>query len=80
MSSKKEILLASIINTVYEILEQYSSDNVDVVRDEETNMLNIIYHSRHNSFPIETNVAKFDDVDIEELEKELDNCNVGHCW
>ena len=33
-------------------LRQYSSDNIDIVFESETNEYLIIYHSRHDSFPI----------------------------
>ena len=79
MSKRKEMALIHVIEAVYRALDKYSSDNVDVIRNEETNMLDVFYHSRHNSFSIESNVASFDDVNIRELKEELDCLDVGYC-
>ena len=41
-----------IFSMVKEELNEYSSDNVDVVRNELTGELDIMYHSSNNSFLI----------------------------
>ena len=74
--NRNEIVIAA----AKDALCQYSAENVDVVRDEETNMLDVIYHSRHNSFAIQSGVACCDEVDFTELENELDDLGVGYCW
>ena len=59
----------------------FSSANVDVMRNEETNALDVIYHSRHNSFSIESNVAYFNDFNnIHELKFALDDLDVRYVW
>lgn len=69
-----------IIDAVDRALVNYSSANVDVIRDEERNTLDVFYHSRHNSFPIETTLVDYDDIDIKALEIELDERGVGYCF
>ena len=77
---REKTSLIRVIEAVHRALEQYNSENVDVVLDEDTGMLDIVYHSRHNSFGIESDVANVDDVDLSELEVELDELNVGYVW
>lgn len=78
---KREKALLHVIEAIERALYIYDYNNVDVVRDDETNMLDVIYHSRHNSFPIEQGIASFDDFDdIIELEFALDNYEVGYVW
>ena len=77
---KNKEILNNVIEAVYRALDKYSASNVDVIRNEETNMLETVYHSRHNSFDIEDNIANYDDVDIEKLEIWLDECGVGYDW
>lgn len=69
-----------IVSAVKDALEKYSADNVDVVRNEETNCLYVTYHSRHNSFSISDDLINADYVDLNDLEKQLDDLNVGHVW
>ena len=40
---EKEIIL---------VLENYNSDDIDIIIDEDNNNISIMYHSRHNSFPV----------------------------
>jgi len=72
----------TILSAVKKALEKYPPDNVDVVLDEETNSLDVVYHSRHNSFPIASNLYDVDENAFtkEELERELDKLNVGYVW
>ena len=69
-----------ISSMVEEELNEYSSDNVDVVRNELTGELDIIYHSDNNSFLIRATHIKADEVDLGILEDDLDEFSVGHCW
>ena len=81
MRSRKEMALIHVIEAVERALCKYSSANVDVMRNEETNALDIVYHSRHNSFSIENNVAYFSDFsNIRTLENALDDLDVGYVW
>ena len=81
MRSRTEMALIHVIEAVERALCKYSSANVDVMRNEETNALDVIYHSRHNSFSIESNVAYFNDFNnIHELEFALDDLDVGYVW
>ena len=75
-----ELALKKVIEAVEIALEKYSSANVDVIRNEENNMLDVVYHSRHNSFCIKPNVAEFDSVQTKELEILLDELGVGYVW
>ena len=76
----KEEALERIVEAVDNALCNYSSANVDVIKDEETNMLDVFYHSRHNSFCIESDVVSFDSVDLSALEIELEERDVGYVW
>lgn len=69
-----------ISSMVEEELNEYSSDNVDVVLNELTGELDITYHSDSNSFLIRATHIKADEVDLDILEGLLDEFNVGHCW
>lgn len=79
---RKEEAMNTILTAVKKALEKYPPDNVDVVLDEETNSLDVVYHSRHNSFPIVSNLYDVDENAFtkEELERELDKLNVGYVW
>lgn len=65
-------------------LRQYSSDNIDIVFESETNEYLIIYHSRHDSFPIFTvkksNLIVSNGVSVWSWMVDLANkYNVGYC-
>lgn len=75
-----ERLSNQIVSMVEEELNEYDPDNVDVVLNEETGELDIIYHSSNNSFLIKATHIKIEDVDLKVLEEGLDEHYVGHCW
>ena len=75
-----ERLANRIVSMVEEELNKYSSDNVDVVLNEETGKLDIMYHSDNNSFLIRATDIDADKVDLEILEEGLDEFSVGHVW
>lgn len=75
-----ERLANRIVSMVEEELNEYSSDNVDVVLNEETGKLDIMYHSDSNSFLIRATDIDADKVDLEILEEGLDEFSVGHVW
>ena len=58
----------------------YASDNIDVVINEVTGMLDVMYCSRNNSFGVVTNVVAADSVDLDAAAAELDKLNVCHVW
>lgn len=74
-----EDLIEIVLDAVDQALGKYSSDNVDVVCNEETEMLDIIYHSKNNSFAIESGIAYIDEIDLDDLESELNKLNVCLC-
>ena len=63
-----------------EVAEMYEEEAIDVVKDDETGMLQIVWHSSNNSFTPHDTGIKADDADLEELEKALDTMGIGHCW
>jgi hypothetical protein len=75
-----ERLANRIVSMVEEELNEYSSDNVDVVLNEETGKLDIMYHSDNNSFLIRATDIDADKVDLKILEEGLDEFSVGHVW
>ena len=77
---RKEMSTIHVIEAVDRALAKYDADNIDVVFNEETERIDIMYCSNNNSFPIEPGVAKRDDVDFKVLEERLDARNVGHVW
>ncbi len=69
-----------VVEAVRRALGKYNPENVDVILNEESNMLDIVYHSRHNSFDIESNVANANDIDLRKLELVLEEYDVGYVW
>lgn len=80
MKKTEGMALNFLIAAVDRALSKYSADNVDVVMNEETGLVDIMYHSRNNSFPFESGIVGMSSIDRDALVKELDNRNVGHCW
>lgn len=64
---------------LYIALLHYREENVDIVRNEETDMLDVIYHSDNNSFPIVSNVCKEEELTTEEIKAIADAYGVGYC-
>lgn len=82
-SRDREMALIWIVEAIDRALEEYDSDNVDVVKNEETSMLDIIYHSDNNSFAIQADVFNYkylNEHDKGMLVRELDKRHVGYCW
>ena len=69
-----------VVEAVRRALDKYDSGNVDVILNEENNMLDIVYHSRNNSFNIESDVANANDIDLRQLELALEEYDVGYVW
>ena len=61
-------------------LNKYSSDYVDVVYNEMSGHLDVMYCSHNNSFPIFENVADVDAVDKHIVAKMCDEYYVGLVW
>lgn len=69
-----------VVEAVKRALNKYNSGNIDVILNEESNMLDIVYHSRHNSFSIESDVVSANDIDLRQLELILEEYDVGYVW
>lgn len=69
-----------VVDKVEEVLKEYDSENIDVVINEETNCLYVMYHSDNNSFPVSEDIVHEDHVLFGGLEEELDELGVGHVW
>jgi len=69
-----------VIEAVKRALNKYDSGNIDVILNDESNMLDIVYHSRHNSFDIESDIANVNDIDLRQLESALEEYDVGYVW
>ena len=76
MSKNKKI--ESIEKSIMIALCKYSEDNVDIMKNEENNMIDIMYHSRHNSFPIISNICSAEDLTEEDIEKLVNSYNIGY--
>lgn len=76
----KKTAFDTLIDKIRGYLYKYDANNVDIILNEETRMLDVIYHSKNNSFPIESGIACYDTVDLKRLEEEIDKLNIGHCW
>lgn len=75
----QEMATIWIIEAVDRALDKYSSENIDVVINEQ-GCLDVLFHSSNNSFVIEANVTEAAFVNKRILNKELDARDVGHCW
>lgn len=89
MQKKKESLakksesgdaLKKVVDAASAALNKYDSDNVDVILDEETGELVVMFHSSKTSHPITNTGVYADDVDLRQLEKELDKLTVGYVF
>lgn len=78
MSKNEKIKM--IKNAVENALLKYDTENVDIVKDEENGVVDIIYHSRHNSFPIISNVCVADGLSETDIDKIADYYDIGYCW
>lgn len=80
MKQTKGMALIWVMEAVDRALRKYSAENVDVMVNEETGRLDVIYHDEGNSFPIEMGVAAMAHVNKKSLVKELNLRKVGYCW
>lgn len=75
--------IEDIMHAVNDAIAQYPADNVDVIKNELTGMMEIMFHSSKNSFLIHGNICRrldLSDKNINSLIEELDKVHVGHCW
>ena len=72
--------LKKVVDAASAALNNYDSDNVDVIEDEETGELVVMFHSSKTSHPITNTGVYADDVDLRKLEKELDKLTVGYMF
>lgn len=75
--------IEAIMSAVSDAIARYPADNVDVVKNELTGMMEVIFHSSKNSFLIHGNICRrldLSDSNMSKLIKELDKVHVGHCW
>ena len=78
-----EKALLGAVGAIDRALGNYDAENVDLVLNEETGWLDVMYHSDRHSFPIQMNVANpdaFTEEDKSTLIAELDKRHVGYCW
>ena len=61
-------------------LMQYDVDNVDIVRNEVSGMVDIMYHSRHNSFAIASDVCESDGLSESDINSVAERYDIGYCW
>ena len=65
--------IKKIKNAVEEALSKYDIENVDIVKNQENGMIDIMYHSRHNSFSIIDDVCEANKLS----ESDIDKVNTG---
>lgn len=59
-------------------LSKYNTSEVDIVKDIE--YIDIMYHSRHNSFPIVSNVCLCGDLTEKDISEIADTYDIGYVW
>ncbi|MBQ3423488.1 MAG: hypothetical protein IJH34_17930, partial [Romboutsia sp.] len=70
-----------ILNSLKEAISRYGTEHVDIIVDynnEDKPMINIMYHSRHNSFGISKSY-NIDDLNLDILEDICDDLDIGFC-
>ena len=75
--------IKDIMDAVNDAITRYPADNVDVVKNELTGMMEVMFHSSKNSFLIHGNICRrldLSDNDMNSLIEELEKVHVGHCW
>lgn len=75
--SKSEKCLRVAINMS---LLHYREENVDVVANEETEQLDVIYHSDNNSFPLVSGVCKVSDIAKDRVKEIACEYGIGYCF
>ena len=65
-------------DAVEKTLEQYDSENIDIVADNENECIDIMYHSDSNSFCVVENVCNTDDYSNNDIEYVANLYGVGY--
>lgn len=78
MSKNEKIQM--IQNAVESALLQYDAENVDIVKDEVNGMVDIVYHSKHNSFAIVSDVCESDGLSVSDIDNVAERYDIGYCW
>lgn len=68
------------ISAVDKALMAYEKEHIDVVLNEETGWLDIIWHDEKNSFLIQPGIAPLEHIDRQFFINALDIMGVGHCF
>lgn len=74
--TKYEDALSRHIETA---LDRYSCDDIDMVRNEITNKLELMYHSDNNSFVVVENICDADDVNVHLIQDVCNKYHIGYC-
>lgn len=61
-------------------LQRYPKENIDIVRNESTDLLDIMYCSHNNSFPIIDGVIWADQNNYKKVVKLCDKYGIGLVW
>lgn len=64
---------------IEDALREYSTDNIDIAKDEMTGNIDIMYHSDNNSFAITPNICKADDIDVDIIKNLSNKYGIGYC-
>lgn len=78
LPKQKVLATQKVLGMVEMELNEYSSDNVDLIENEENGKLDIMYHSDSNSYLIKETGIKTEDLNISDLIKGLNKYHVGH--
>lgn len=80
-SMTKENKIRNIETEIKKALRKYDSGNVDFYRNEENPEIGyLMFHSRHNSFPITDEYFNISELNQEDIKKICDEYNIGYMW
>lgn len=65
-----------ILRVVEDAIEDHGSNHVDVYKNLETDMYDVMICTRHNSFPYMSGMGRVNQTDEDELERELNKLGV----
>ena len=65
-------------NYIEEALNKYSADKIDIIKEEESGYINIMYHSSNNSFAVFADICKADDIDMSVIEHLSNKYGIGY--
>lgn len=63
-----------------EALKKFSNEHIDIIHDEETGTIHVLYHDRHTSFPIALDCCKTSEISYAELEALAEKYEIGYVW